>query len=74
MTARLHLQRAQDMRKEPTKAEAALWKELKSKKLGIKIRQQHLIDNSLVDFVCLSKRLVIDVDGEIHETRKIRML
>jgi len=70
MTARLHLQRAQDMRKEPTKAEAALWKELKSKKLGIKIRQQHLIDNFIVDFVCLSKRLVIDVDGEIHETQK----
>ncbi|MEM0517966.1 leucine--tRNA ligase [Aequorivita flava] len=61
------LSRAKEMRKNPTKAEALLWNELKTKKTGYKFRQQHPIDNYIVDFVCLSKRLIIEVDGEIHQ-------
>ncbi len=61
------LSRAKEMRKYPTKAEAILWQELRTKKVGHKFRQQHPIDNYIVDFVCLSKRLIIEVDGEIHQ-------
>ena len=61
------LSRAKEMRKNPTKAEAILWQELRTKKVGHKFRQQHPIDNYIVDFVCLSKRLIIEVDGEIHQ-------
>jgi len=61
------LSRAKEMRKNPTKAESLLWNELRTKKLGNKFRQQHPIDNYIVDFVCLSKRLIIEVDGEIHQ-------
>ena len=62
----LLLEKAKEMRKNPTPAEAVLWQQLKGKKLGDKFRQQHLIDNFIVDFVCLSKNLIIEVDGEYH--------
>ena len=66
----LLLDRAKEMRANPTAAESVLWESIKSKKLDYKFRQQHLIDDFIVDFVCLSKKLVIEVDGEIHETQK----
>jgi leucyl-tRNA synthetase len=61
------LERAQKMRKSPTDAEAYLWKELKGKQLGHKFRQQHPIDEFIPDFVCLSKKLIIELDGKYHE-------
>ncbi len=64
------LERAKAMRANPTKAEALLWEKLKTKKLGHKFRQQHPIDNYIVDFVCLSKKLVIEVDGKIHNLQE----
>jgi len=64
------LEKAKEMRANPTQAEAILWKELKSEKLGIKCRQQHLIEEFIVDFVCLSKKLIIEVDGKIHNSQK----
>ena len=60
------IEEAKRMRKEPTEAEAALWELLRDKKLGDKFRKQHLIDDFIVDFVCLSKNLVIEVDGGYH--------
>ena len=52
-----------------TPAEAALWNELSGKKLsGFKFRRQQIIDDVIVDFVCLSKKLVIEVDGGYHNT------
>ncbi len=64
------LERAKEMRANPTQAEALLWERLKTKKLGFKFRQQHPIDKYIVDFACLSKKLIIEVDGEIHEFQK----
>ena len=59
---------AKEMRKEPTLAEAMLWNALRSNKLESKFRRQHLIGNYIVDFVCLKSRLVVEVDGEYHNT------
>ncbi|MGB7842011.1 MAG: leucine--tRNA ligase [Salinimicrobium sp.] len=64
------LHRAKEMRKNPTTAEALLWEKLRTKKLDAKFRRQHPIDQFVVDFVCLSKKLIIEVDGEIHNTQK----
>ena len=50
----------------PTEAETILWKHLKSCKTGYKIRRQHVIDKYVVDFVCLSHKLFIEIDGQIH--------
>jgi len=66
----LLLDRAKEMRRKTTESESILWEYLKSKKLGSKFRRQHLIDDFIVDFVCLSKKLVIEVDGEIHNNQK----
>ncbi|MGM0934344.1 MAG: leucine--tRNA ligase [Bacteroidota bacterium] len=65
----LLLEKAKENRNNPTDAERILWGYLKNKNLGFKFRQQHLIDDFIVDFVCLSKRLVIEVDGGIHDSQ-----
>ncbi|RRQ50355.1 leucine--tRNA ligase [Maribacter algicola] len=65
----LLLERAKEMRNNPTAAESVLWDGLKSKQLGFKFRRQHLIADYIVDFVCLSKNLVIEVDGGIHDSQ-----
>ncbi|MFH7018995.1 leucine--tRNA ligase [Flavobacterium sp. FlaQc-47] len=66
----LLLERAKEMRNNPTEAEKILWLHLKSKGLEAKFRQQHLVDDFIVDFVCLSKKLIIEVDGEIHDSQQ----
>ncbi len=53
---------------EPTNAETVLWDELKSKQLsGFKFRRQHIIGNYIADLVCLDRRLIIEIDGLIHQ-------
>ncbi len=61
------LKRAKEMRKNPTPAEALLWKELKGKKIDFKIRQQHPIDEFIADFACLKRKLIIEIDGKYHD-------
>jgi 5-methyltetrahydrofolate--homocysteine methyltransferase len=59
---------AETNRKNHTDAELIIWKLGKSKQLsGFKIRRQHIIDKYIADFVCLDKRLIIEIDGLIHQ-------
>jgi len=53
-----------------TPAELILWEQLKNKKLGVKFRRQHVIESYIPDFVALSIKLIIEVDGGIHIKRK----
>jgi len=56
-----------ELRKNMTDAEKHLWHFLRAKQLnGYKIRRQHLIYPFIVDFVCLSKKLIIELDGGQH--------
>jgi very-short-patch-repair endonuclease len=58
----------QDMRNNPTEAEAVLWERLSDRKLsGFRFRRQHPIDRFCVDFCCPKASLVIEVDGPIHK-------
>ncbi|MCB9256941.1 MAG: leucine--tRNA ligase [Chitinophagales bacterium] len=57
---------AKEMRQNPTTQEARLWEELRGEKLGDKFRRQHVLENYIPDFVCLEKKLIVEVDGEIH--------
>jgi len=57
---------AREYRHEMTDAEKALWAKLRNKGLGVKFRRQHAIERFIVDFVCLDKKLVIEVDGDVH--------
>ncbi len=55
------------MRKNPTPAENALWQYLRNNNTGSHFRRQQIIDRFIVDFVCLSKKLVVEADGDIHD-------
>ena len=51
-----------------TTAEKILWEELKNSKTGYKFRRQHPIGDYIADFICIKKKLVIEVDGGYHNT------
>jgi len=53
-------------RKNRTKEEAKMWYALRGNKLGFSFRHQHQIGKYIVDFVCLSLKLVIECDGSQH--------
>ena len=57
---------AQANRKNPTEAESALWDMLKGNNIGLHFRRQHIILDYIVDFICLEKGLVIELDGGYH--------
>jgi leucyl-tRNA synthetase len=63
---------AKEMRKTHTEAEKKLWEELRDKRLGaeLKFRRQHPIDAYIVDFICIPKKLIVEVDGGYHETEE----
>ena len=62
---------AQKLRMEMTTTEKILWSKLCNKQIdGLRFRNQHPIDRYIVDFYCHKVKLVIEVDGGIHETRK----
>ena len=55
-------------RSTPTDEENALWQMLRGKKLeGYKFRRQHIIGSYIADFICLKAKLIIEVDGLIHQ-------
>jgi len=59
---------ARQMRREPTAAEERLWQKLRHKQvLGFKFRRQHTIDRFIMDFYCGEARLVVEVDGGVHQ-------
>ena len=59
--------RARTLRKSATQEETILWKHLRNNGLGVKFRRQVSINNRyVVDFVCLEKKLVIEIDGSQH--------
>lgn len=59
-------EKSECMRKNPTEAEVALWEMMRGKNLDAKFRRQHIIGDYIVDFVCLDKQLVVEVDGGYH--------
>jgi very-short-patch-repair endonuclease len=68
------------LRKTMTDAERKLWSRLRSEQLGVKFRRQHPFLCYVLDFVCLERKLVIEVDGSQHmeirqqdEARSIRL-
>ena len=58
---------AKALRKGQTNAEKLIWRHLRAKQVeGLKFRRQQPIGNYVVDFICLEKSLVIEVDGWQH--------
>ena len=67
MLYRLLKDKVQEMKNNPTQAENALWQLLKGDKTGFHFRRQHIVDKYIPDFVCLKKKLIVEVDGKIHD-------
>ncbi len=64
---------ARTLRKRQTGAESLLWRHLRLRQMeGFKFRRQSPIDDYIADFVCLEKRLVIEVDGGRHAFKKVK--
>ena len=61
-------ERARDLRARQTKAESLLWFALRARRLcGLKFRRQYPIGPFIVDFACVEKRLVVEIDGGYHD-------
>jgi very-short-patch-repair endonuclease len=58
---------ARTLRKNQTDAENWLWRNLRNRELGgWKFRRQYWVGNYVVDFVCIEKKLIIELDGGQH--------
>ena len=58
---------AYDLRQGMTQAEKLLWKRLRNRQVkGYRFRRQHPIKDLIVDFFCYEARLVIELDGAVH--------
>ena len=57
------------LRRNSTDAEKKLWLHLRSAQLGCKFRRQHEILGYIVDFVCLDRQLIVELDGGQHAQR-----
>ena len=61
--------RVRELRKDQTKAEGIFWELVRNKQfMGLKFRRQHQIGLYIVDFYCHSERLIVEFDGEVHNT------
>ena len=60
---------ARTLRREATAPEKVLWHHLRNRQLdGFKFSRQEPIGPYIADFVCRTKKLVIEIDGVTHET------
>ena len=60
------IRRSRQLRRNLTKAERALWSELRHDQLGCRFRRQHPIRPYIVDFACVEAKLIVEVDGGQH--------
>jgi very-short-patch-repair endonuclease len=65
---RIMRDRRRELRKNSTEAEELMWFELRNNKLGPKFKRQHSIGGYIADFYCQKYKLIIELDGEVHNT------
>ena len=64
-------ERARQLRKNLTDAERLLWRKLRFWQVdGLKFRRQQPLGRYIVDFICLEKKLIIEIDGEYHNVEE----
>ncbi|MEX0644279.1 MAG: endonuclease domain-containing protein [Parvularculaceae bacterium] len=60
-------ERARALRRNQTSAERMLWRMLRAKEeIGVRFRRQHPLGCYIVDFICLERSLIVEVDGGQH--------
>ena len=66
-------ERAKELRKNMTISEKKLWDELNTNKIkGYRFKAQHPIYKFIADFYCHKAKLIIEVDGSIHEIEDVK--
>ena len=63
---------AKHLRKNMTSAETVLWMHLKNGIIGFKFRRQHPIGLYIADFYCHKAKLIVEIDGSIHNDQAIK--
>ncbi len=64
------VERARELRRDMTPAEKLLWERLRGGQLnGLRWRRQQVIDGFIVDFYCHAARLVVELDGAVHNNQ-----
>ena len=64
-------ERARATRRKPVELEKLFWSEVRNRKLGgYKFKRQYPIGRYIVDFVCIEKKLVVELDGPFHAMRQ----
>ena len=61
---------ARSNRKSMTEAESSFWSMVKGNALGERCLRQHVIGDYIVDFIFRKSKLVVEIDGEYHESRE----
>lgn len=69
----LIFQKAEELRNRMTPAEELLWKHIHINEWKLKFRRQHPISNYVVDFYCHAAKLVIELDGGIHDAEEVKI-
>lgn len=63
------LKPAREMRKKQTPAEDVFWGMVRDRRfMNLIFRRQHQIGDYVVDFFCLEEKLIVELDGEVHNT------
>lgn len=70
--SRLIFQKAEELRKNMTPAEEIMWGMLKGNQFDVKFRRQHPISFYVADFYCHELKLVIEIDGSIHDLEEVK--
>lgn len=62
-------ERARDLREDASTTEPKLWPRLCKGRMGASFRKQHPIGPYFADYCCVSLKLVVEVDGPLHDRR-----
>lgn len=65
---------ARHLRREQTPAEARLWDLVRGRRLaGAKFRRQVPVERYVADFVCVEARLIVEIDGRVHDDEEAQL-
>ena len=63
---------ARNLRRDSTSAEAIFWQAVRRTQIdGLKFRRQHVVGTFILDFYCPALRLIVEIDGAVHEQPNI---
>ena len=64
---------ARELRNKLTPAEQIFWLRLKERFPEYKFRRQHPISIYIADFYCHKIKLIIEIDGSIHDSEEVKL-